>query len=167
MDTRTKKMDRIMQLIFEERNPGSIRAIAKRTGLSKSTVLSKLKELRKEGMIKADNSFSGTDYARHVKSAFFVHALHKSGLVEFLAEKYGASSIILFGSVAKGESVKKSDIDIFVESPKKIKVELKIFENKLNHEIQLFVEADIKKLPKNLFNNVVNGIKLYGYFDAK
>ena len=46
-------------------------------------------------------------------------------------------------------------------------VNLKKFEKKLGHKIQLFVESDINKLHSNLFNNVVNGIKLFGSFKIK
>lgn len=33
-----------------------------------------------------------------------------------LKEKYGISSLVLFGSTARGEQIEKSDIDIFVET---------------------------------------------------
>jgi predicted nucleotidyltransferase len=73
----------------------------------------------------------------------------------------------LFGSLRKGDSVKDSDIDIFIESSVKKNIELKKFEKKLNHNIQLFIENKINDLPNHLFNNVVNGIKLYGSFKIK
>ncbi len=77
------------------------------------------------------------------------------------------SCIILFGSFRKGESVKGSDIDLFIESSKKIELNLNKFEKKLSHDLQLFIEEDIKKLQPRLLNNVVNGIKLYGSFKIK
>jgi predicted nucleotidyltransferase len=36
---------------------------------------------------------------------------------EFLREKYGVTSISLFGSYARGEETEESDIDFFVEMP--------------------------------------------------
>ena len=75
--------------------------------------------------------------------------------------------IILFGGIRKGEYDNESDIDLFVESTKKIKIDLSKFENMLKHDVQLFVEKDIKNLPDRLFNNIVNGIKLKGYLKIK
>ncbi|MFA7418478.1 MAG: nucleotidyltransferase family protein [Melioribacteraceae bacterium] len=36
---------------------------------------------------------------------------------EYLQEKFGVTSISLFGSYARGEETEESDIDIFVEMP--------------------------------------------------
>jgi predicted nucleotidyltransferase len=77
------------------------------------------------------------------------------------------SCIILFGSIRKGESDKTSDIDIFVESSVKKSLDLSKFEKKIGHKIDLFIESDLKNLNSNLFNNVINGIKLYGSFKIK
>ena len=39
---------------------------------------------------------------------------------------------------------------------------MKKFEAKIGHKIDLFVKPSINKLHDNLFNNVINGIKLFG-----
>src|SRR3989338_1474569 len=44
-------------------------------------------------------------------------------------------------------------------------LDLKKFEKKLNHKIDLFVQPNLKRLHKNLLSNVLNGIKLSGYLD--
>ncbi len=40
------------------------------------------------------------------------------GISERLKEKYGAKTVILFGSYARGEETDDSDIDLFVIAPK-------------------------------------------------
>jgi predicted nucleotidyltransferase len=168
MDRCTEKMDRLLELIYE--NPAkaiSVREGARKTGLSKSTVQNKIKFLKKEGILNNKGAFSNSFYAKFIKTYYYLNKIHKSGLIGFLIKHANPSAIILFGSFAKGESVAESDIDLFVEATKKKDVALIHYERKLKHEIQLFTESDIKKLPDELFNNVVNGIKLYGYFDAR
>jgi len=167
MDNRTKKMDKMMELIYEyPKKRSSIREIARKTGLSKSTVHKKFIELEKEGILDNKKLFSNTIYAKFAKTQYYLKKIYKSGLVDFLIKTLSPSSIILFGSFAKGESASESDIDIFLEAKKKA-IDFEKYEKKLNHKIQLFIESDIKKLPDELFNNVVNGIKLYGFFDAR
>ena len=41
--------------------------------------------------------------------------------------------------------------------------DLEKYEKKLDKKIQLFFSEDIKKLPTELRNNILNGIKLRGY----
>ena len=77
------------------------------------------------------------------------------------------SCIVLFGSFRKGDSVNESDIDIFIETARNLKPDLSEFEEKLKHKIQIFKETDINKLPPRLFNNVINGIKLEGFFKIR
>ena len=93
--------------------------------------------------------------------------MFNSGLIDYLEEKLAPSSIIVFGSARKGEYVKNSDIDLFVESTKRIDLNVSLFEKRLKHKIQLFIEQDINKLPDELFNNIINGIKLSGYVKIK
>jgi predicted nucleotidyltransferase len=90
--------------------------------------------------------------------------LYEIGLIDYLEKKLVPETIILFGSIRKGEYDNESDIDIFVASTKKAKLDLKKFEKILGHEIQIFIEKDINDLQVHLKNNVVNGIKLSGYF---
>ena len=82
-------------------------------------------------------------------------------------KKLGVKKIGLFGSFVKGKQHKKSDVDILIETYSNKKVNLSNFEKKLGHKISLFSETKITKLPDELFNNVVNGIKLWGAFKIK
>ncbi|MFH1511369.1 MAG: nucleotidyltransferase domain-containing protein [Candidatus Woesearchaeota archaeon] len=70
--------------------------------------------------------------------------------------------IILFGSCAKGEDTETSDLDLYIQSSE-IKLDLGKFEKELHRRIQLFFSERIEKIPKELRNNILNGIKLDGY----
>ncbi len=165
MALKNQKWDKIMELFFE--HPGrkfSVREISKITGIPASSVQRYLEGLRKEGFITAENMPVLNSYFKLIKSFFLIKKLLEVGAVDYLEEKFNASAIIVFGSVRKGEYDRDSDIDVFVESTRNPDFDLSKFEKKLGHRIQLFVKKDIKDLPPNLFNNVVNGIKLRGYF---
>ena len=92
---------------------------------------------------------------------------YRIGLIEFLENELNPSLLIIFGSIRKGEYDRESDVDIFVESSVSKDLDLRKYGKMLGHNIQLFVESDIHKLPLNLFNNVANGIKLTGYLKIK
>jgi predicted nucleotidyltransferase len=96
-----------------------------------------------------------------------INSLFIVGLIDFLIQSLNPSVIIVFGGVRKGEYDKDSDVDLFVEATTKKELSLSLFEKKLGHKIDLFIKKDINELPDNLFNNVVNGIKVYGYFKIK
>ena len=163
-----ENMDKILELFFEFTSESfTIRRIAKKTKIPKSTVYKYLKKLKSIGLITKDNKASNTKFFKIKKINYFIEKIYASGLIEHLNSFYVPSCIILFGSFRKGDSVSNSDIDIFLETTKKKDIELKKFEEKLKHNIQIFKEADINKLPNRLFNNVINGIKLEGFFKVR
>lgn len=54
-------------------------------------------------------------FYRHLKIAYGIRQLLKSGLIDAIKEQGSAvSSITLFGSMAKGEDTKTSDVDLMV-----------------------------------------------------
>lgn len=168
MVLKNQKWDKILWLLFE--HPGkrfAIRQISRKAGIPPSSVQRYLKEIRKEGLITNDNRASGSQHAKFIKATFMIDKLFQSGLVEYLDKKLSPSAIIVFGSARKGEYDYESDLDLFVETTKEAKVELQEFEKKVGHSIQLFKEKDINDLPPHLFNNVVNGIKLTGFFKVR
>jgi len=168
MGQSSKNMDRILQLFYEyPEKEFTVREIAKKTKVPKSTVHKYLAELKKKDLVTKANKASSTDLFKINKTFFYIKKLFQTGLIEFLEKAMSPSCMILFGSFSKGESEKDSDIDLFIESTKKQDINLSEFEKKLGHKIQLFIEPDINKLPERLFNNVVNGIKLKGFFKIK
>ena len=168
MGLKSKNLDRVLEVVYE--HPGkmfTIRELANATGIPRATVHSYLAELKKQGLVTKENRPAETGLFKTKKAFFFAEKLITSGLIDFIIKELNPSCIILFGSVRKGESVRDSDIDLFIETPIKKDLHIEIFEKKLKHPLQLFIHKDIHELPPKLFNNIVNGIKLYGSFKAK
>jgi len=157
--------DRILEVFYEypEKN-FTVRKVAEMTDVPRDTVQSYLSDLRKQKLITKNNRAQDSLLFKTKKTCYFIEKIVSSGFVDKIVSELKPSCIILFGSFRKGDSVKESDIDFFVESPIKKKMSLIKYEKKIGHDIQLFLETDIKNLQPKLLNNVVNGIKLYGAF---
>lgn len=162
---------RILELFIEFPNDNfSIRGIARHLKISHATVLKYISELEKGGFIKKNEVtiyptfFASTqnEKFKFYKKNYLVCKLIDSGIVEYINKESLASSIILFGSCAKATFTKDSDIDIFVEA-NETKLNLLKFEKRLNRKINLIFEPDINNLSKELRNNIINGVILYGF----
>lgn len=88
--------------------------------------------------------------------------ISQSGLLQYIRENALPSCIILYGSCAKGDYRKGSDIDIFVEAHE-AKLDLAKFEKSLGRPIHVIFEPKIRNLASPLQNTVLNGIILYGF----
>ena len=164
----TQKWDKVLNLIFEYPNHSfTVRELSGKTEIPVSTVQRCLVKLRKEGFITKENQSNINLYYKFRKSLFMINKIYEIGLIDHLTRELNPSVIIVFGSVRKGEYEKDSDIDLFIESSIKKKINLGKYEKKLGHRIQMFIESDMNKLQPDLFNNIINGIKLYGSFKVK
>lgn len=160
--------NKILELFYESPTKRfTVREIAKQTNIPKSTVQNYLNELKKKNLITRDNEASNTDLFRIKKINHFIEKIYASRLIEELKKTLIPSCIILFGSFRKGDSEKDSDIDLFIETTKKEIPDLSKYERKLRHKLQLFLETNINNIPERLLSNVINGIKLEGYFKVK
>ncbi|MFA6073169.1 MAG: nucleotidyltransferase domain-containing protein [Candidatus Woesearchaeota archaeon] len=99
--------------------------------------------------------------------------IYQSGLVEFLNQEFkNPRAIVLFGSFRKGEDISTSDIDIAIEldNIKEYQVVnhsgLEQFEKTINRKIQIHL-FDRKTVDINVFNNIANGILLWGFLEVK
>jgi len=163
-----QKWDKVLELFFRFSSKSfTVREISKIIKVPSSTVQRYLEKLRKDNLIDENKRAVITPYFKFKKTFFIIDKIYTSGLIKYLEENLIPEAIILFGGVRKGEYDNESDIDLFILTTKKADLDLKIFEKKLGHEIQLFVKKDINELPVHLFNNVVNGIKLSGYIKIK
>ncbi len=160
-----QKIERTIELISENQNKVmKIRDMSKLLNMPRSTLQRYLINLKKSKIINKNNQIIINNYTKFLKSSIIIKKLFTSGLVDYLEEKLIPSVIVLFGSIRKGEYTKESDIDLFIETTKIASdIGLNKYERILKHKIQLFIEKDINNLPNELFNNVVNGIKLIGY----
>ena len=165
---------RVLTVFFREpRKVFHIREISRLVKLSQSSVTLHLKELAKENIIlkTLEGLYGGykanreNEIFRLLKLQNTILILNNSGCIKYLAEKIMPQSIILFGSAAKGEDTEQSDIDLFIES-KEISISLKKFEKLLKRKISVSFKENFMELSKELKNNIVNGIKLYGFLRA-
>jgi len=148
----------------------SIRGIARNLKLSHATVLKYIADLDKLSFIKKKEAtlyptyFANTENKKYkfYKRDWLVFKINESGLIDLIQKETLSSSIILFGSGAKATFTEKSDIDIFVEA-NETKLNLSKYEKKLNRKINLLFEQNINNLSKELRNNIINGVVLYGF----
>jgi predicted nucleotidyltransferase len=148
----------------------SARGLARELKLSHATVLKYIDDLEKVGLInKKEETLYPTFYANteHKKYQFYkknwlIFTITESGLIDYVQKEALPSSIILFGSGAKGTFTEKSDIDVFVEA-NEISLNLAKYEQALKHPINLLFEKNLNHLSKELKNNLVNGVVLYGF----
>jgi len=127
------------------------------------------KKLEKEGLIKKEKRGVYKSYVSEKNDLFRIYRrndillrMQESGLVDFLADEFMPDAIVLFGSCARGEDIETSDIDLLVVAKEK-EVGLKKFESALKRKISLHFEENVSEIPKELLNNMVNGIVVYGY----
>lgn len=153
----------ILKLFYEYPNRSfTVRELEKTTKIPRATAHRILIALKKEELITKDNKAETNILFKTKKTNYYIEEIIKSGLVRELTKILNPSCIILFGSIRRGDSVKESDIDLFVESPVKKDFSIKKYEKILGHKIQLFIETDIHNLQPTLFNNIINGVILYG-----
>ena len=133
--------------------------------LSKENIL-----LQEKGKVKIINYYINTENinVKEYKKFYTIMKIINSKLLDFLNEGFLYPTVVLFGSCAKGEDFEKSDMDIFVLSETKKKIDIEPFESSINKKIELFVMnkqefEDIKKNNKDLANNIINGVKILGF----
>jgi len=104
---------------------------------------------------------------RQIKVAWSVYRIMRSGLVDRILSEIRPASIVLFGSVARGEDGVTSDIDMFVLG-KKGDLDLSGFEKSLRRKINLIV-YDARGWQKKAVEDrpfyesvTLGGIVLYG-----
>ena len=153
-----------------------LRELAKKLKLSPFAIKKYMDIFIKEGLVieerKANLRYFKANvndlFFKHLKIAFSIRKIKQSQLIEDILKKMAnISSIVLFGSVAKGEDDENSDIDIVVIGKEK-SFSLSEIRKKLNKEINLHTflwsewnkQADINKA--FYFDVITYGISLYG-----
>ncbi len=147
-----------------------VRELSKQVNLSPTSVNIHLRKLEENKLIVKEtgglyNSYRAdfnNDYFRFYKKIHNMIQLRESGLIEELEDKIFPTAVVLFGSYMKGEDIETSDIDLFLMAREK-KISIEKYEKILGRKIQFFFCTDIKKIPAELKNNILNGIVIYGY----
>lgn len=168
----------VAKVFFEDpENEFSLAEIGRKCGLAHTSVLLHLKTLENEELIikikkkigkrlypfyKANRS---VEIYKHYKFISVLDGIFKSNLIEYIKTECMPDCIVLFGSCAIGEDDKSSDIDIYVQSKEK-SLNLSSCEKVIGRKIELHFREDFNKYAKELKNNIINGIILYGYLDV-
>jgi len=151
--------------------------ISRNIGLAHTSVKKNLDQLIKLGLIKEEvHKKGGRKFPvykaqhesllfRRYKSIFNLTSVFESGLVEFLEKKLTPNSIVIFGSYRRGEDVEESDIDLFIETVEE-ELDMSPFEKKLKRKIQLHFKKDFTLYPRELKNNIINGIVIHGFLEG-
>ena len=153
-----------------------LRQLAKRLKLSPFAIKKYSDLLLKENLIteerKANLRYFKANinnlFFRQLKISFSINSIIKSKLIDFLKENLtNISSITLFGSIAKGNDDRNSDVDILIIGVDKY-VDITKFEEKMNKKIttHTFSWSEWNKKAKEdvaFYYEVVNyGVNLYG-----
>ena len=91
-------------------------------------------ELEKKGNLCLFRANFRAQVFRYFKVAFNVLKIEKSGLARFLGKLPGMESAVVYGSFARGENDKKSDLDLLVVSRGKVPA-LGTYEKRIGCEI--------------------------------
>ncbi|MBI2675807.1 MAG: nucleotidyltransferase domain-containing protein [Candidatus Aenigmarchaeota archaeon] len=161
---------RILQLFFDcPTKSFHLREICRLTKLGMPSVRNHVKKLEKWGFIMRKKSGVYEGYISDRSEMFKIYKrndmlirLKESGLIEFLVETFIPDAVVLFGSAARGEDIESSDIDLLLIAKEK-EVDLKRFKKDLKRNISLHFEGKVSYIPKELLNNIINGIVVYGY----
>lgn len=148
----------------------SQREIALALDVSPTAIANSLKNLVVRNLVKIEVSRTSNlvSYNRDDPEALMLKRLENqkmlyySEILEFLEEKLAGSTLVLFGSYAKGEDTSKSDIDLAVIGRKEKSLDLEKYEKILNKKININYYASWKDINNELKNNILNGIVLFG-----
>lgn len=161
---------RVMRIFFDfPTTHFQLRQISRLTRLGLPSTTNYLKQLLKEGLIRKESGLvysnwvaSQTELYKAYKRNDILLRLHECGLIQILSDSTLPDAIVLFGSASRGEDVETSDIDLLLVGSEK-KLDVHKFEKLLHRRIALHFEPLVDKIPKELLNNVINGIVVYGY----
>ena len=167
-------MQKVLNCFFREPTKKySLKELSQKSRLAHTSVKIILQNLIKNNLIVLEKErkgkrifpiyFSNLDKENYKKLKKINNLLEisESGLIEEIDRKIMPKSIVLFGSYSKGEDIESSDIDLFVEAGD-LEIDLTKFEKKLFRKINLYFDENLKKLSKNLKENIINGIVLEG-----
>lgn len=159
----------------------SLNELTRLVGISKTTANQVVSRLVKEEFLRIQ--FFGKvwriscnqdhPFNTAIKVPYHLELIYNSGVIEEILKIIpNPKSIILFGSYRKGDDIESSDLDLAVETLDN--EEVKIFPlgtiPRLGYREKVKVNLlkfSRNKIDLNLFANLVNGIVLYGFLEAR
>ena len=174
--------NKIIEILFKyPEKEFSLSDLAKEAGVAKANIGGILTDFQEAGLISIEKLAKIWRIKANQTNWLFIRSkivynlnfVYKSGLVEFLVDHFkNPKSIVLFGSFRKGEDLSNSDIDIAIESDEINEYEviglreLSEFESMIGRRIQLHLFSR-QSVDINVFNNIANGILLWGFLEVK
>jgi len=169
-----------IKLFFEEPNKEfHLREFGRLLKKNPVTVKNYLQEFAKIGVLSCKKErgleiySSNTEnfYYKEYKKIYNWFKIIESELIYLLKKEFNLPVIILFGSYAKGEDNKNSDVDIFILSEIKKKINLDNYEKKINRPIQLHLMnmkefQTFKNKNPDLINSILNGYIMNGFIEV-
>ncbi|MBS3140813.1 nucleotidyltransferase domain-containing protein [Candidatus Woesearchaeota archaeon] len=169
------KEEKILNLIFENSplRQWHFNEIVEEAKVNRSVVNKWLKRYVKEGLlkkIKEKRKFSYFSAGKENivyqtrKRIYALEKIYQSGLIEHLINLKDVKTAIIFGSMARGDWYKDSDIDLFIYGDSR-DIEKNKYEAKLKREIEIHIfknKEEIKNVKTGLINNVINGYLIKG-----
>ncbi len=169
------KEKQVLQLILEQSplKEWHFEEIVKEAKVTKAVANKWLKKYVKSGLlsyVKEKGKFAYYTVGRNnsvyysLKRIYALEQFHECGLIPKLISLQNAKTIIIFGSMIKGDWYKESDIDIFVFGEMD-DFDKKSFERKLKRNIELHVfqsKIEIKQVKTGLTQNIINGYIVKG-----
>ena len=169
------KEEKILNLIFENSplRQWHFNEIVEEAKVNRSVVNKWLKRYVKEGLlkkIKQKRKFSYFSAGKENivyqtrKRIYALEKIYQSGLIEHLINLKDVKTAIIFGSMARGDWYKDSDIDLFIYGDSR-DIEKNKYEAKLKREIEIHIfknKEEIKNVKTGLINNVINGYLIKG-----
>jgi predicted nucleotidyltransferase len=176
----SKKIDdaAVLDLFFLENRERALREVAREARINPMTASKRLSRAVAEGLLVQERvrnthlfRLADSELVRSEKRLWNLARILRSSLLPYLDDELRYPTVILFGSVARGENSKESDVDLFIITETKRELDLSRFRALFNAEIQTFVHtkrefAQLKRTSPELINNVINGIVLRGYLEV-
>ncbi len=169
------KEEKVLKLILENSpfKEWHFEEIVRNANVTKAVANKWLKKYVKEGVLhycKEKGRFphfavgSKNPFYYSLKRVYALEQLHQSGLISKLLSLKNAKTVILFGSIIRGDWYKTSDIDILVLGDI-LDFDKNLYESKLGRHIELHLfhnKNEFQEIKTGLIKNVINGYLIKG-----
>ena len=169
------KEEQVLELILENSplKHWHFEDFVNQTNMARAAINKWIKKYQKQGLIKRVKEAKKFPYYtagannpvyQSKKRLYLLNQIYSSGLISYLLSLKDVKTVIIFGSAARGDWNKDSDIDIFIfgkpEKIEKYKYELQL---KRNIELHVFeTQKEIKEVKTGLIDNIINGYIIRG-----
>ena len=139
---------KVLNLFFREPyREFHLREAARESKVSPMTAKKQLDRFADEGIVEKSKKANLVLFMANTKNKRFqlmkaadsIEKIGESGLLKALTAELNPVSIVLFGSTARGQDSKDSDIDLLVISKKKQEIDFEAYERKLKRKINLII----------------------------